>query len=103
DLANFLCMGFRQGTSKNSEILCKNINKSAIYGAVPCNYPVSVKFLFVHPKIGGPVGHKNSNFLKGTFIKQIINPFPCGKFFPFVLLGNSLFSPSQVGKGDHII
>ena len=94
DAANFLGVGFRQGSSQHREVLRKHIHQPAIDPAIACDNTVTEKLLFVQPEVGRTVLHEHPQFLETIGIQKQVQAFT-RRQFAFGMLGlNALFTTS---------
>src|SRR5690606_23642976 len=59
---DFLRVSFGKGSSKNRKILCENINKTAVDGAITRNHTIAVIHFVLHIKVGGSMGYEDAHF-----------------------------------------
>ena len=63
-LTDFFCMGFRQGTTKNREVLAKYKHQPTIDGTVANDHTIAGNMLLFHAKIGTAMLDKHIPLLK---------------------------------------
>ncbi len=95
DLNNFISIRPAHRSSKNGEVLGKNIHQAIVNFSIASNDPITSKFLFVNAEIGCPMQHKLIDLVKCSRIKQVFNAFTGGFFSGSMLFFNSLLAPAN--------
>lgn len=95
NLHDFFSVILAQGTSQNSEVLCKSKDQPAVYGTVSGNNAVARGFFICHVKVGGPMGYEYIQLHKTAFVKQNIHSLSGSQLAAGMLGIDSLLSASQ--------
>jgi len=94
NLADFLGIRFRQGSSEEGKILREDKNKSTVDGSVAGNNTIGERPVFLHIKVGAAMGDKNIKFFKTIFIQNFVQPLSGGILPLCMLLGYAFFTPA---------
>ncbi len=70
DLADFLCVGFAEGTAEDREVLGKDIDQAAVDAAVSGNDAVAGKLLFGHAEVETAVFDELVEFFEGVLVEK---------------------------------
>ena len=90
---NLLSKDLTEGSTEDCEVLREQEDLSAVNGAPTGDYAVSVGTLS-EATLMRPVAGQHVQFVEGTRVEQVVNPFS-GQHLPFVVL--ALDSPFRTG------
>src|SRR5581483_1662095 len=98
NLDDFGCIGFRERSTKNSEVLCEDENQAALDSSVTSNETVAVVFLLSHSEIVSAMSDQLVCLFEGALVQQEVDAFTRRQFAFFVQAFAAMRSAAILGK-----
>ena len=99
DLADFFSHRFRQRTAVHGEVLCEDINQTAVYRAATGHHAVAQVLFLLHAEVRATVQFEHIHFLEAARIEQHVDAFASRVLAFGMLFLNGFFSASHTGFG----
>ena len=95
DLANLLTHCLGQRSAVHGEVLCADIDKSAVDSGRTNDHSVAKELLLLHAEVVAAMELEHIVFLERTFVDEHLYTLTCGVFSTLMLLVDGLLSTSQ--------
>ena len=99
DLADFLRIGFRERSAKNSKILREDVRQAPVNAAISGDETVAVDHLFVHAEVARAMANQLVHLFEGAFIEQQVDPLARQKLALLMLPLDARLAAARVGIG----
>jgi hypothetical protein len=99
DLADFLCVGFRERAAEDGEVLREDVDEATVDVAVAGDEAVAGDDLLIHAEVAAAMGDELVEFLEGAFVEEQFDALAGGELAFFVLAVAAVFATALFGRG----
>src|SRR5258705_4240868 len=92
NFADFFCVGFREGTTEDSEILGKHNHAPPVYQTIAGNHTITGIELLVETEVLRTMHHEFAKLFKAVLVQQEVDPLARGHLIGRMLLLHALGS-----------